>query len=341
MGRMPDHRRSARQGSALPLGLGDNGDPVADLQTRLAGLGLPSNDPRGTFARSTVDCVRLLQERRGLPSDGICDENTWAAVVEAGYRLGDRPLYRRAPMLRGDDVAELQRRLSSLGFDTERVDGIFGDQTATALREFQRNAGLVLDGVCGRRTLVELDRVTSPHGSSALVSLLRERFHLSRAGLSGLQGRRVGVVDAGGFASGAGALCRALRDVGAEPLAFYHPDGSHQAAEANAAQADCVVSLRLDPRGTSCWTAYYSGFRYESLASRHLAELVQKDLPEALSLSDGGIRGMAVPILRETRMPAVEVTLGGPVVVVQRTVPLARLLVRALASWVEHDPAPA
>lgn len=339
MAGMPDPQAQGSSGSPLPLRRGDRGDAVADLQARLAGVGLRSDDPAGTFGKSTADCVRLLQDRRGLPADGVCDPTTWAAIVEAGYRLGDRPLYRHAPMLRGDDVADLQRRLSALGFDTGRVDGIFGDQTAVALREFQRNAGLTIDGICGRGTLTELDRVTSPHGDSLLVSPLRERFHLTRAGLCGLRGRRIGVAGAGGFATGAGALSRALRDVGAEPLAFYHPDPSRQADEANAAGADCVVSLRLDPEALSCSTAYYSGYRYESVVSRHLAELVQGELPEAMSLEDGGIRGMALPILRETRMPAIEVFLGAPTVVAQRTAPLAHVVLRALGRWIEAESA--
>ena len=56
-------------------------------------------------------------------------------------------------MLRGDDVAELQQRLCALGFDTGRVDGIFGDRTSGALAEFQRNAGLPVDGIVGGATL--------------------------------------------------------------------------------------------------------------------------------------------------------------------------------------------
>ena len=52
-------------------------------------------------------------------------------------------------MLRGDDVAELQQRLSAFGFDTGRVDGIFGDMTSAALGEFQRNAGVPVDGIAG------------------------------------------------------------------------------------------------------------------------------------------------------------------------------------------------
>ena len=334
---MPDHQAPGPSGSSLPLQLGDKGDAVADLQARLAATGLVSDDPPGVFGLATAERVRDLQERRGLTPDGVCGPHTWSALVEAGYRLGDRPLYRHAPMLRGDDVAELQRRLSSLGFDTGRVDGIFGDQTAAALAEFQRNAGLLIDGICGRGTLVELDRVTSLHMDASLASPLRERFRLTAAGRCGLQGSRIGVAGAGGFTTGAGALARALRELGAEPLTFYPPDPSRQAQEANAAGADCVVSLRLDPGARCCFTAYYSGFRTESVVGRHLAELIQAELPAAVSLEDGGVRGMALPILRETRMPAVELCLGHPPLVAQRLADVARVVVRALGAWLELE----
>jgi N-acetylmuramoyl-L-alanine amidase len=58
---------------------------------------------------------------------------------------------------------------------------------------------------------------------------------------------------------------------------------------------------------------------------------VQKFLPAAIDISDGGIRGMSVPLLRETRMPAVLVELGPASVVVER----GRLLATALATSVE------
>ena len=82
----------------------------------------------------------------------MCDESTWQALVESSWSLGDRPLMLRSPNLRGDDVGELQRRLSRLGFDAGRIDGIFGPDTHRALSEFQRNCGLTADGVCGVET---------------------------------------------------------------------------------------------------------------------------------------------------------------------------------------------
>ena len=82
-------------------------------------------------------------------------------------------------MLRGDDVAELQRRLNALGFDAGREDGILGPETETALRQFQRNAGTTADGVCGPATLAAIARVSGLAAGS--VASVREREDLRRA----------------------------------------------------------------------------------------------------------------------------------------------------------------
>jgi N-acetylmuramoyl-L-alanine amidase len=323
---------------ALPLKPGTSGDAVSDLQARLAALDLLVDDPPGIFGEATRLAVATFQGRRDLAVSGCCDTVTWRSLVEAGYRLGQRLLYRRSPMLRGDDVAELQHRLSLLGFDPGRVDGIFGDETSAALADFQRNVGLPLDGMCGRRTIEELTRVQSVEETTQLVSSLHEQLRLNgTSSAAPLSTFRIGVGEQGGFAAGAATIARALREVAGAGLELHDPDPSHQAQEANAAELDCFISLHLDPERSTCSTAYYRGFRYESLASKHLATLVQNALPGAVGLVDGGISGMALPILRETRMPAIEIQLGSPPAVVQHTTDLARVVVDALASWVTSD----
>lgn len=56
----------------------------------------------------------------------------------------------------GDEVKSIQRKLSSLGYYKGSVDGIYGQQTKSAVTAFQRNCGITADGICGNQTLLYL-----------------------------------------------------------------------------------------------------------------------------------------------------------------------------------------
>ncbi len=318
----------------INLAIGAEGQAVVDVQRRLADLDCsPGIDPAGCFREGTRAAVEAFQYRRGLRVDGVCGRQTWSALVEAGRRLGDRFLYRRSPMLRGDDVAELQQRLSALGFDTGRVDGIFGDLTSAALGEFQRNAGLPVDGIAGAATVSELLRFGSRHDGTELVASVRDREQLRQAPRT-LAGRRVAIGEEGGLAATAGAVRRLLVSRGASVTTHHHPDSSVQASEANAARAEVYVGIRL-ATADGCSTAYYAGYRYSSPGGRRLAELLHLALSLTLGLPDGGSQGMSLPLLRETRMPAVLCEIGPASVVVERSAVIARAVVDSLVEWVD------
>ncbi|WP_304362821.1 L,D-transpeptidase family protein [Bacillus toyonensis] len=53
---------------------------------------------------------------------------------------------------RGNAVLTLQLELTSLGYNTKGIDGIFGYNTAQAVRRFQKNHYLVVDGIVGSAT---------------------------------------------------------------------------------------------------------------------------------------------------------------------------------------------
>jgi N-acetylmuramoyl-L-alanine amidase len=318
----------------IRLEVGATGAATADVQRRLGQLGFTTGiDPEGEYRAGTRSAVEAFQYRRGLRVDGICATQTWSALVEAGWRLGDRFLYRRTPMLRGDDVAELQQRLSALGFDTGRVDGIFGDMTSAALGEFQRNVGIPVDGIAGASTVSELLRFGTRHEDTELVTSVRDRERLRQAPRT-LAGRRVAIGEEGGLDAAVAAVRRLLVSHGAVVTTLHHPDGSIQASEANAGGADVYVGLRLDVSAQHCSTAYYAGYRYSSPGGRRLAELLQKALSGSLGLPDGGSRGMSLPLLRETRMPAVICEIGPASVVVEQAATIARAVVDALTEWV-------
>jgi len=321
-------------GATLPLSEGDTGEAVLDVQHRLLALGFRTHpDAPGQFGIATRAALEAFQRQRGLRVDGVCGPHTWHVLVEAGYSIGDRFLYRRTPMLRGDDVAELQQRLCALGFDTGRVDGIFGDSTAAALREFQENTGLGIDGILGPKTLRELRRMEARVPAPArLVSTVRSR-ELLRDIPPTLSNRRVAVGEPGGLAAVAVALRRRLRADGATVTTLHHPEGSAQAQEANAVDAEVYVALRLEPDRPGVLSAFYSGYRDESVGGRLLAGAIQRVVPPALGVPDLGAHGMSLPVLRETRMPAVSIEIGPAAVVVEHAPTLADALAAALAEW--------
>ncbi|MBR0426453.1 MAG: peptidoglycan-binding protein [Clostridia bacterium] len=67
-----------------------------------------------------------------------------------------RLLKYRKPMMRGEDVTELQKALLIHGFDPGPVDGIFGKKTRAAVRAFQKATGLKTDGIAGPDTFAAL-----------------------------------------------------------------------------------------------------------------------------------------------------------------------------------------
>ncbi len=291
-------------------------------------------DADGFFGDATRAAIEAFQHLRGLRVDGVCGSQTWNILVEAGFRLGDRFLYRRTPMLRGDDVVDLQQRLSTLGFDTGRVDGIFGDRTSRALAEFQRNVGMPVDGIAGGATLRELIRLESRHEEPELISSVRARAQLRHAPPT-LTGRHVAIGERGGLGSVTGALRRRLVLGGTQVTDLHHPDDSMQAHQANDLGVDVFLGLRLNPALAECHTSYWAGIHDQSQGGRLLAELIQEIVPGLLGIADGGAHGMSLAILRETRMPSVLVELGPASLVVERAALLAAALSTALGKWAD------
>ena len=284
---------------------GDRGEPVRDLKHRLAALGFPRPDEEAVdeFGASTEANVRAFQAQRRLRVDGICGPQTWGALVESGFSLGDRLVYLRSPMLRGDDVAELQRRLNALGFDAGKEDGIFGPDTESALREFQRNAGITVDAICGPETVASLDRLGSGDRAGS-VALARERESLLSA-RPGLAGRKVFVAVEPGLETLADVVRGGLVEGrAAVVLEVAGDDQSALAAEANRFEADLVVVLRLgDAPVPTC--AFYESGAFRSERGHRAAACVLEAVAEVVGGPPAEPLGRTDAVLRETRAPAI------------------------------------
>ena len=90
-------------------------------------------------------------------------------VALAAYHQGDS----------GDDVADVQRQLMSLGYSVQAADGVFGSETASAIRSFQRDRGLEVDGVIGADTFQSLMGRSIPVSRSGSASLARRVVGMS------------------------------------------------------------------------------------------------------------------------------------------------------------------
>jgi len=58
---------------------------------------------------------------------------------------------------RGEEVKKLQTMLKEFGFYMGSVDGVFGSQTETAVKRFQKQTGLTVDGIVGAKTWMMLN----------------------------------------------------------------------------------------------------------------------------------------------------------------------------------------
>lgn len=137
-----------------PILPGGRGAAVEDVQRRLLALGydLGPTGVDGVFLGRTREALVAFQSEHRLSEEGIVGEETWAALVDATFTLGDRMLYLRLPYFHGNDVSTLQKALNALGFSCGEPDGIFGSLTERAVREFQRNCGQGADGIVGPET---------------------------------------------------------------------------------------------------------------------------------------------------------------------------------------------
>jgi peptidoglycan hydrolase-like protein with peptidoglycan-binding domain len=146
---------------------GSTGSEVRYLQESLAKLGYNPGPIDGIFGPQTDKAVRAFQADKGLVVDGIVGNNTWAALEKALENPPTPPTpptpppSSSHPLLRtgstGSEVRYLQESLIKLGYNPGSVDGIFGPQTEQAVRAFQSNKGLAVDGIVGNNTWAAIE----------------------------------------------------------------------------------------------------------------------------------------------------------------------------------------
>lgn len=177
----PADRPATTPGLANPLALGARGEMVAQLQRALISAGVTvRGGADGVFGTGTQNAVRTFQRSQGLPVTGTVDVATYRALMNGSDDQSNSATPAPAPSV---DPSTVLLRPGAQGPDVKRVqealiwndirvpggaDGVFGSDTAAALRTFQTNRGLSVNGVVDRTTWealnLHLDPSVARHG---------------------------------------------------------------------------------------------------------------------------------------------------------------------------------
>jgi peptidoglycan hydrolase-like protein with peptidoglycan-binding domain len=126
-----------------------------------------SSVPVTANGQNTESAVRQFQKARRLTVDGVVGPATRKALggttvtkptspssPSKGSDLAKSGILKKGS--KGASVKELQRILTAKGYNTKGLDGIFGQNTDKAVRQFQKARGLAVDGIVGPNTIKEL-----------------------------------------------------------------------------------------------------------------------------------------------------------------------------------------
>ena len=271
------------------------------------------------------DEIRSFQQERGLHVTGELNDATRRALEEARWKLGDRSLYLQpSPMMRGDDVATLQARLTEMGFNCGRVDGIYGPSTEEAVKEFQKSAGAKVDGRCGPATIIALLRLTKTISGGAPIAL-RESAEQKNRGPA--LANKVIVLDPGSDPGEEEITLDIAQRIEGRLLALgatvfltrgasNNPREDERITFANNNSADLLISLHTDrhtnPSAEGVATFFYGSDAHgiHSIVGERFASLVQREISARTDLLNCRTHAKTWDILRLTQSPAIRVDLG-------------------------------
>ena len=186
---------------------GSSGDSVMILQNYLNAISdiftsIPKLTADGRFGPATLEAVLEYQRIFGLTVDGIVGPSTWNSIVSQFHLLNQDsfPGVSLKVGSRGEDVAKMQKYLNSIRIKYPTIpklteDGIYGNGTAAAVREFQRIFGLTQDGIIGMKTwsrIVQeykgisatiLDSIAKEYNIEPTIKSFQKKFKIDETGI--------------------------------------------------------------------------------------------------------------------------------------------------------------
>ncbi len=133
------------------IGYGASGDNVKKVQDELIRRGYNvEGGADGIFGNGTKNAVITFQTDNGLDADGIVGKNTWDTLFPQSGMVSTYPGYIITMGARGENVVKIQQKLIALGYTVSGgVDGQYGYGVQAAVKQFQSDNGLSVDGDVG------------------------------------------------------------------------------------------------------------------------------------------------------------------------------------------------
>jgi N-acetylmuramoyl-L-alanine amidase len=226
-----------------------------------------------------------------------------------------------APLMHGDDIAALQSRLTEMGFDCGRVDGVYGPRTELAVKDFQKSVGAVIDGKCGPATIIALIRLTKIVSGGTPSTLRQNAMQQSRGPALA---NKVIVLNPDGAdqlvydiaVRTEGRLLALGASVFLTRGATNNPSEAERILFSNKSAADLMISLNVDSYGNEkahgAATYFYGSDAHgvHSIVGERFASLVQREICARTDLTNCRTHAKTWDLLRMTMAPTVRIDLG-------------------------------
>ncbi|MBD2437812.1 peptidoglycan-binding protein [Nostoc sp. FACHB-110] len=174
--------------TAQALKKGEKSPQVASLQQKLQAAGYFKQAVTGYYGPVTEAAVMKFQKAHGITPDGVVGTDTLAALESSSSTFTSTPAKtqptvkttKKPPsaipqviLQRGDlsyEVMSLQKKLEAAGYFDQPITGDFNAATEAAVMKFQKDRGLVSNGIVNNRTLAALDSGAKPQAPAPVVA---------------------------------------------------------------------------------------------------------------------------------------------------------------------------
>jgi peptidoglycan hydrolase-like protein with peptidoglycan-binding domain len=141
----------------------------------------------GIFGKNTRNALIRFQRAKGIAVDGVAGIQTYNALINQLSAQAKKKAQKSTSSnqwtgqtlrigSRGQAVKDLQSKLSKLGYNVGAIDGIYGKQTAAAVKSFQRTYGLSQDGIAGKNTYSAMNQALQRRNTYNKTTVIENRY---------------------------------------------------------------------------------------------------------------------------------------------------------------------